>query len=138
MPAEVEYPYAAGETNAAGRLESWRRRSALGAMMSGLALGLRDVLEPEREEPSITLETSGAPPRDLPVEADIEDVPAKHNVVKVRPWLLGSHDRSRIGQDRPAPADAGEDRPAGANRTATPARSPSGRLRRLRLTRKRR
>jgi hypothetical protein len=82
------------------------RRSAAGAILSGIALGLRDVLEVERQEPAIMIETSGEPPRDLPVEADIESGPARNSVVKVRPWLLAE------------PADHGE-RPSGAKPPTT-------------------
>ncbi len=70
------------------RVESWRRRSATGAMLTGFAFGLQQVFEPERKEPAIMMETSGVPPRDLPVEADLEAATSRRSVVKIRPWLL--------------------------------------------------
>lgn len=70
------------------RIESWRRRSATGAILTGFALGLKEALEPRREEPSIVMETSGDPPTDLPVEAEVDRIRPADNVVTIRPWLL--------------------------------------------------
>jgi hypothetical protein len=71
-----------------GKLERWRRRSATGAIMSGMAFGLREVFEPERKEASIVQETSGDPPEDLPVDAEFDPLVARRSVVRIRPWLL--------------------------------------------------
>ena len=70
------------------KLEAWRKRSATGAILTGFALGLQEALEKPKEEPSIVMETSGDPPKDLPVEADFEYGRPKHSVVQIRPWLL--------------------------------------------------
>ena len=70
------------------KLERWRRRSAAGAIMTGFALGLQEVFEPDRKGPSIVQETSGDPPEDLPVDADLDGVTARDSVVRIRPWLL--------------------------------------------------
>lgn len=70
------------------KIEAWRKRSATGAILTGLALGLQEALEKEREDPSITMQTSGAPPKDLPVEADFEFRRPRHSVVNIRPWLV--------------------------------------------------
>jgi hypothetical protein len=132
LPPEVEYPPDGSEP---GRFDSWRKRSAIGAMMTGLALGLREVVEPEREEPGIMLETSGVPPKQLPVEAEIDAVPPRQSVVKVRPWLLddraehaptpaaGSLPEGQVG----AALAGGE--PAGRDPTAVPARAGRRRAR---------
>ncbi len=103
------------------RVESWRRRSATGAMLTGFAFGLQQVFEPERKEPAIMMETSGVPPRDLPVEADLEAATSRRSVVKIRPWLL-EEDLEEGG--------AGSDR-SGATGIAPRARRPR-RLRRRR------
>ncbi|MDQ1426651.1 MAG: hypothetical protein QOK39_127 [Acidimicrobiaceae bacterium] len=87
-------PDANGEIHTAlpPRMESWRRRSVAGAVLTGIGLGLREALEPRREEPSIVVVTSGDPPTDLPVEADLTGfVPSAH-VVKIRPWLMEKGD----------------------------------------------
>jgi hypothetical protein len=79
------------------RIESWRRRSAAGAILTGFAMGLKEALEPQRQEPSIVMETSGDPPRDLPVEAEVDQIRPSDNVVKIRPWLLDEE------EDPPSP-----------------------------------
>jgi hypothetical protein len=78
------------------RVESWRRRSVTGAVLTGFAFGLREVLEPEREETAIIVQVSGEPVGDLPVEADLNERQPSESVVTVRPWLLA---------DTPAGAD---------------------------------
>ncbi|HLI53195.1 MAG TPA: hypothetical protein VKU88_02625 [Acidimicrobiales bacterium] len=85
------------------RVEAWRKRSAAGAILTGFALGLQQALEPNRQEPSIVVQTSGDPPRDLPVEADFEYGRPRQSVVQVRPWLLD--DPTRAG----TPGDPGEE-----------------------------
>jgi hypothetical protein len=70
------------------RLESWRRRSAMGAIMSGIALGLKEALEPEKDEPAIVVQVSGEPIGERPVEAQLDDRTPKDSVVTIRPWLL--------------------------------------------------
>ncbi len=77
-----------GHTALPPRIDSWRKRSATGAILTGFALGLQQVFEPERKEPAIVQETSGEPPRDLPVEAELEGVVGRRSVVRIRPWLL--------------------------------------------------
>jgi hypothetical protein len=78
------------------RVESWRRRSVTGAVLTGFAFGLREVLEPEREETAIIVQVSGEPVGDLSVEADLNERRPSESVVTVRPWLLA---------EPPAPAD---------------------------------
>ena len=56
--------------------------------MTAFAFGLQQVFEPERKEPAIMLETSGTPPSDLPVDAELDGLTAKQSVVRIRPWLL--------------------------------------------------
>lgn len=72
------------------KVEAWRRRSATGAILTGFALGLQQVFEPRRDEPGVVIETSGVPPGDLPVEADLEYGRPRQSVVNIRPWLLTS------------------------------------------------
>ncbi len=88
-------PDAVGETHTAlpPRMESWRRRSVAGAILTGIGLGLKEALEPKREEPAVMIEASGEPPTPLPVEADLGGIMPADNVVRIRPWLLsGSAD----------------------------------------------
>jgi hypothetical protein len=44
------------------RFDAWRRRSAIGAIASGVALGLKEIFQPTNIEPVITAEAPGDPP----------------------------------------------------------------------------
>ena len=109
-----------GSTALPTRVESWRRRSATGAILTGLALGLREALETERRDPAIVLETSGEPPEDLPVEADLADSLPRRNVVSLRPWLLPA---DAAGSDASGSGQAAATGSV-ASSTPTPARRP--------------
>lgn len=80
------------ETGLSDRMERWRQRSATGAVATAFALGLQAALETERKEPAIIMETSGEPPTDLPVEAQLEQLGPRQSTVKVRRWLLTTDD----------------------------------------------
>jgi hypothetical protein len=82
--------------------ERWRTRSAAGTVLTAVAFGLQQVFEPERKEPAIVMETSGDPPADLPVEAELEQLGPRQSTVKVRPWLLAS---SQGPSDAEAPGE---------------------------------
>ena len=43
------------------RFNSWMKRSAAGAVMTGIAVGLQQALELPRQEPAIVIEASGEP-----------------------------------------------------------------------------
>lgn len=70
------------------RLEAWRRRSIAGALLTGIAFGLQEALEQKPEETAVVVQTSGDPPTDLPVEADLSGLRPEDKVVTIRPWLL--------------------------------------------------
>ncbi|HYI63012.1 MAG TPA: hypothetical protein VEW93_14560 [Acidimicrobiales bacterium] len=59
------------------RVSQWRRRSALGAVLTGLALGFQEVFDPE-DERSIVIEVDDTGlPSDLPVQMFLDpDSPA--------------------------------------------------------------
>ena len=111
-----EEPYGEGEPHTAlpGKVESWRRRSATGAILTGFALGLQEVFEPKRDEPAVIMETSGEPPKDLPVEADFEYGRPRQSVVNVRPWLLpGAAEESASEQSPEGESGEGGNHPEG-------------------------
>jgi hypothetical protein len=83
-------PDADGELHTAlpPRMESWRRRSVAGVLLTGFGLGLKEVFEAPREEAAVVMEASGEPPTDLSVEADLGGILPSDKVVKIRPWLL--------------------------------------------------
>jgi hypothetical protein len=49
------------------RLVTWRRSSLLGAVMTGWALGLREVLEPKRDEQIVIEVDADGEPHGLPI-----------------------------------------------------------------------
>ncbi len=69
--------------------ERWRMRSATGTVLTAFAMGLQQVFEPERNQPAIVMETSGEPPEDLPVEAELAQLGPRQSSITVRSWLLG-------------------------------------------------
>jgi hypothetical protein len=82
-------------------VERWRQRSATGAVLTAFAFGLQQALETEKKEPAIIMVTSGEPPTDLPVEAQLEQLGPRQSSVKVRTWLLpgGATDKSEEAGD---------------------------------------
>lgn len=44
------------------RFDSWRRHSAIGAIATGVAFGLKEIFQPTNIEPVITAEAPGDPP----------------------------------------------------------------------------
>jgi hypothetical protein len=100
------------------KVEAWRRRSATGAVLTGFALGLQQALGKEQEQPAIIMQTSGDPPTDLPVDAEVEQGRPRQSVVNIRPWLLPNRTEEpnypeEIGQDAggssPSPDPGTED-----------------------------
>jgi hypothetical protein len=88
-PGELsEDDFASSDQAPLTRRERWQRRTATGAILSGLALGFQQVFEAPKEDVSIVMETSGTPPRDLPVEAEFDEMVPRRSIVKIRPWLL--------------------------------------------------
>jgi hypothetical protein len=94
------------------KAERWRMRSATGTVLTAFAFGLKEVFEPNRNQPAIIMETSGDPPKDLPVEAELEQLGPRRSTVMVRSWLLGNN---LPGKGSPGEAGTnGEDGPATA------------------------
>lgn len=102
MELHVDPPEAGAERHNAlpPRVEAWRKRSAVGAILTGFAFGLREALEPERDEPGIVAQVSGEPVGDLPVHADVDDRSPRESVVRIRPWLLQDQAEGRSGGPR--------------------------------------
>lgn len=71
------------------RVGQFRHNTVSGAILAGVAIGLRDVFDPvDREEPPIILDWSGDPPAPRPIDVDLDpDDPAASSVT-VRPHLF--------------------------------------------------
>ncbi len=50
-----------GDGHEALRFQQWMKRSATGAVLSGIALGLQQIFEPKRELPAFVMEAPDAP-----------------------------------------------------------------------------
>ena len=86
---------------APGRFDAWRRRSAIGGVATGIALGLQEVFSPNKNEPVISAEAPGEPPdadERLRVILDPDD-PTKSVV------LLPRRDQPPSMPDRPPTND---------------------------------
>jgi hypothetical protein len=59
---EAEEPEEPEDEIASRRFDTWRRRSAVGGMATGIALGLQEVFYPNKNEPVISAEAPGEPP----------------------------------------------------------------------------
>jgi hypothetical protein len=71
------------------RLESWRSRTASGAVMSAMAMGLRQVFEPEQRKPAIVAEAPSDPyDDDDPIVVEYVADDASGTTVILRPWLM--------------------------------------------------
>jgi len=88
MELHVEPAESERHTALPPKVEAWRRRTATGAILTGFAFGLREALEPQRNDPPIIVQVSGEPVGELPVEAHLDDGQPSESVVMIRPWLL--------------------------------------------------
>jgi hypothetical protein len=69
-------------------VEAWRRRSVTGLLLTGIAFGLREVLDPQPEKAAIIAEVPGEPPGDKALDVNVDSTRPAESVVLVRPWLL--------------------------------------------------
>ena len=70
------------------RFNNWMKRSATGALLSGIALGLQQALEPKRNLPAFVMEAPGEPEDpDAPITLHFDpDDPTKTvAVIRARP-----------------------------------------------------
>jgi hypothetical protein len=64
------------------------RGTAVGGVLAAGMLGLRDALEPHRdEEIAIVRDDAGAPPPEGPIALELDPEHPEESVVHVRPWL---------------------------------------------------
>lgn len=70
------------------RFERWRRRSATGVVLTGIALGLREALDSERERPAMVQPAPEGDPHLDPFDLYLDPDHPEYTVAVVRPWLL--------------------------------------------------
>jgi hypothetical protein len=82
------------------RFNNWMKRSATGAVMTGIAVGLQQALQLPRQEPAFVIEASGEPhDPDHPIDLHFDPDNPADTVAIIR---------------RPAPAEPPEEPPAPA------------------------
>ena len=75
-------------------------RSAVGGVLAAGLLGLRDVLEPTKEEePAVVVDYSGDPPFTDPIVMRLDPEHPEDSIVMVRPWLRDSAGREHLARD---------------------------------------
>lgn len=114
----------ARESGLPDRIERWRQRSATGAVLTAMAMGLQNAFESPQKEPAIIMETSGDPPTDLPVEAELEQLGPRQSTVRVRTWLITEDDKAPGGA--PAGDAGGSAPPPGQHQPGDGPTSPPG------------
>ena len=83
------------------RFHHWMKRSAAGAVLSGIALGLQQALEPKRELPAFVMEAPGEPDDpDAPIHLHFDPDDPTKTVAVIRPTAPSS--------DGPTSADPGD------------------------------
>jgi hypothetical protein len=66
------------------------RDSAVGSVFAAGLLGLRDVIEPtKQEEPAVVVDWSGDPPFSDPLVLRLDPDHPEDSIVMIRPWLRG-------------------------------------------------
>ena len=71
------------------RFQHWRKRSATGAVLSGIALGLQQALEPKRELPAFVMEAPGEPDDpDAPIVLHFDPDDPTKTVAVIRPSAI--------------------------------------------------
>lgn len=77
-----------GEILPSSGVQKFRRNTAVGAVLNGMALGLRDVFDPVvREEAPIVQDAAGEPDTPRHVDAHLDPDDPTNSSVTVRPWL---------------------------------------------------
>ena len=85
------------------RFSNWMKRSATGAVMSGISIGLREALQPTKNQPAFVMEATGLPEDpDNPIRLQFDPDSPADTVAIIR---LPTAERD-AGADRPGPGSA--------------------------------
>ena len=79
-----------GDSAAPAGFDRWRRRSATGAVMTGIAMGLREVFQTQQDQPAVVIEASGQPEdEDAPYRLHFDPDHPERTTVVFRPATPG-------------------------------------------------
>ena len=83
-------PTAAADRRTNRRVAGVRKASGMGAVLTGIALGLQEVFYPEDDEIEMVIDAEGEPDLDHPVILDFDPTSPPDTRADARPWLLDS------------------------------------------------
>ncbi|HEV7523821.1 MAG TPA: hypothetical protein VGP92_02580 [Acidimicrobiia bacterium] len=90
---DEDYTDEQGEEHAAPAPIQRFRRTALGTTIAAGMLGLRDVLEPRKDDtPAIVEDWAGGEPFEDPMVLRLDPDHPEDSIVMVRPWLKAKRD----------------------------------------------
>jgi hypothetical protein len=72
------------------RVAGVRKASGVGAVLTGIAMGLQEVFYPEDDEIEMVVDAEGEPDLDHPVILDFDPTSPPGSRADARPWLLDS------------------------------------------------
>ena len=82
------------------RFNRWMKRSATGAMMTGIAIGLHEALELPKKEPAFVIKATGEPDGPQgPIDLQFDPDSPSNTVAVIRPWLAGRPGGDPSGDD---------------------------------------
>lgn len=70
------------------RVAGVRKATGVGAVLTGIALGLQEVFYPEDDEIEVVVDADGEPDLDHPVILDFDPTSPPGTRAEARPWLL--------------------------------------------------
>jgi hypothetical protein len=83
-------PAGAADRRTTRRVAGVRKASGVGAVLTGIAMGLQEVFYPEEDEIEMVVDADGEPDLDHPVILDFDPTSPPGSHADARPWLLES------------------------------------------------
>ena len=88
------------------RFNRWMKRSATGALMTGIAIGLHEALELPKKEPAFVIKATGEPDGPQgPIDLQFDPDSPSNTVAVIRPWLADRLPVVPSGEDTPSAED---------------------------------
>jgi hypothetical protein len=81
-------PTVAADRRSNRRVAGVRKASGMGAVLTGIAMGLQEVFYPEEDEIAMVVDADGEPDLDHPVIIDFDPTSPPDTQADARPWLL--------------------------------------------------
>jgi len=88
IEAAADAPATAADRRTSRRVAGVRKASGMGAVLTGIAMGLQEVFYPEEDEIAMVVDADGEPDLDHPVILDFDPTSPPATSADARPWLL--------------------------------------------------